>query len=99
LYRPDRSNNLLKVKDMKTTEVIIIGVTSGRGKFKDLAVLRYREPGTNITGTTVPPGNFEDRRAMLLNPDTVVGRTLTVSFQDRTDKGALRFPIGQAFVD
>lgn len=99
LYRPGRSDNLLKVKDMKSTEVVITGVRSGKGKAKDLAMLVYREPDTGIVGTLVPAASHPERRAMLLNPDSVIGRTMTVTFQDRMASGAMQFPVGQAFVD
>jgi hypothetical protein len=99
LYRPGRSNNLLKVKKFMTTEVVVTGVKAGRGKHKDLAVLSYKEPGTGKVGTVVAPGTFPVRRAMLLNPASVKGKTLTVSFQNRLLSGALRFPTAVGFRD
>lgn len=99
LYRPGRSDNLLKVKDMKSTEVIITGVLAGTGKAKDLARLRYKEPDTGIVGTLVPATTHAARREMLLHPESVIGRTMTVSFQDRMASGAMQFPVGLAFLD
>lgn len=97
LYRSDRSNFLLKVKDVFTTEVVVVSVRPGKGKHKDLAVLTYIEPTTGIKGTVVPPGKHEERREMLLNPDSVKGKVLTVKFQGRMTSGALRFPTSVAF--
>ncbi len=99
LYRPGRSDNLLKVKGLHSTEVLITGVKAGRGRAKDLAILMYKEPGTGITGTVVPAASHEERRAMLLNPNSVKGRTMTVSFQNRMTSGAMRFPVGLGFVN
>jgi hypothetical protein len=99
LYRPGRSNNLLKVKGLQTTEVVITGVRPGRGKAKDLATLVYKEPGTGMSGTVVPAATHVERRQMLLDPHSVKGRTMTVSFQNRMTSGALRFPVGVAFVN
>ncbi len=99
LYRPGRSDNLLKVKAMQTTEVIITGVKAGKGRAKDLATLMYKEPDTGITGTLVPSVPHEERRHMLISPESVKGRTMTVSFQNRMTSGAMRFPVGIAFVN
>lgn len=99
LYRPGRSDNLLKVKEMNTTEVIVTGVKPGRGKAKDLAVLTYREPGSSVSGTVVPASTHEQRREWLLHPELVKGRVLIVSYQNRMASGALRFPVGVAFVE
>lgn len=98
LYRPGRSKNLLKVKEQKTTEVIITGVKPGKGLAKDLATLTYREPDTGLTGTLVPAGTHQERREMLLNPSSVKGRIMTVSYQNRLKSGAMRFPVGEAFL-
>ncbi len=97
LYRPGRSDNLIKVKDGMETEVIITGVTSGKGKAKDLALFVYREPGTEITGVVTPAMPDEQRRYYLKNPKEVIGKTYTVSFQNRTRDGKLRFPKGIRF--
>lgn len=99
LYRPGRSDNLLKVKGLHTTEVVITGVKAGKGKAKDLAILVYKEPGTGIIGTVVPAATHDERRVMLLNPQSVKGRTMTVSFQNRMTSGAMRFPVGVAFLN
>lgn len=99
LYRPGRSDNLLKVKGLQTTEVLITGVRAGKGRAKDLATLTYKEPGTGIVGTVVPAATHDQRRHMLLHPESVKGRTMTVSFQNRMQSGALRFPVGIIFLD
>ena len=99
LYRPNRSDNLLKVKALQSTEVIITGVRSGRGEARDLATLVYREPGTGLVGTMLPAVTHEERRNYLLNPKSVIGRTMTVSYQNRMVSGKMRFPVGVAFVN
>lgn len=97
LYRPGRSDNLIKVKDTMETEVIITGVTSGRGKDKELALFIYKEPDTGITGVVTPAMTHEQRRHYLKNPADAIGKVYTVSFQNRTKDGKLRFPKGIAF--
>lgn len=98
LYRPGRSDALLKIKAFKSTEVLITGVKSGKNRAKDLAVLVYKEPGTSVVGTVVPSFSHEARREMLLHPEKVIGRMMLVTFQNRMKSGALRFPTGEAFV-
>src|SRR6185437_7436736 len=97
LYRPGRSDNLLKVKDIMTTEVKITGVTSGKGKFKELAMFIYEEVDTGHRGTFVPAGSFETRAHFLKHPEEAIGKYYTVKFQNRTKDGKLRFPIGIGF--
>ncbi len=97
LYRPGRSDNLIKVKDTMETEVIITGVTSGRGRAKELAIFLYKEPDTGLTGTVTPSMTHEQRRYYLKHPEEVIGKTYTVSFQNRTRDGKMRFPVGISF--
>ena len=88
-----RSANLQKVKTFLDDEYEIVGFTQGTGdetgcviwicKTKDEQEFRVR-----------PRGTREVRQELFQNGDTYTGKMLTVRYQELTDEGLPRFPVG-----
>ena len=93
-----RSNYLLKLKDFKTDEYKVIGMRECTGK--DVGTPTWvclTESGQEFT--VRPEGTQEKRREMFKNGDKYMGKMLTVKYQNLTDLGVPRFPVGIAFRD
>jgi DNA ligase-1 len=93
-----RSNYLLKLKDFKTDEYKVIGMRECTGK--DVGTPTWvclTENGQEFT--VRPEGTQEKRREMFKNGGKYIGKMLTVKYQNLTDLGVPRFPVGIAFRD
>ena len=93
-----RSNYLLKLKDFKTDEYKVIGMRECTGK--DVGTPTWvclTENGQEFT--VRPEGTQEKRREMFKNGDKYMGKMLTVKYQNLTELGVPRFPVGIAFRD
>jgi len=93
-----RSANLQKVKTFLDDEFEIVGFTQGTGdetgcviwicKTKDGKEFRVR-----------PRGTREERKLLFQNGKSYIGKMLTVRYQELTDDGIPRFPVGIAIRD
>ena len=93
-----RSPNLQKVKTFLDDEFEIVGFTQGTGdetgcviwicKTKDGKEFRVR-----------PRGTREERKLLFQNGKSYIGKMLTVRYQELTDDGIPRFPVGIAIRD
>ena len=93
-----RSNYLLKLKDFKTDEYKVIGMRECVGKDVGTPIwVCTTENGQEFT--VRPEGTQEKRRDMFKNGDRYIGKMLTVKYQNLTDLGVPRFPVGIAFRD
>ena len=93
-----RSNYLLKFKDFKTDEYEVVGVKDCSGK--DAGTPRWECITASGERFMVrPEGTLEHRRELFLNKDKYIGKMLTVKYQNLTDLGVPRFPVGIAFRD
>ena len=93
-----RSNYLLKLKDFKTDEYKVIGMRECTGK--DIGTPTWVCVTENGQEFTVrPEGTREKRREMFKNGDKYIGKMLTVKYQNLTELGVPRFPVGIAFRD
>jgi len=99
LYRlATRSENLQKFKEFEDAEFSIVGFTEGEGNEKG-AVIWICETGDKKQFRVRPKGTIEDRRDIFKKAQTYVGKKLTVKYQEMTDDGIPRFPIGLAIRD
>lgn len=89
-----RSWDLQKYKSFYETEFIISGVATGEGREKGAVIWECCTP-TGKTFRVRPCGSYEDRRALSENAASYIGRPLTVSYQELTEEGIPRFPIGK----
>lgn len=93
-----RSKRLMKVKAFQDAEFKTVSYTTGVGRFKDCAIWKCEMPGaSHLTFDVVVKGSMEDRRAMLADADSYVGRMLKVKYFKLTDEGKPQFPVGIAF--
>lgn len=97
LYKSKRTNDLLKVKTMKSADLLVMSLEEGGGKYKGklgrVNVL-YKD---NLVG--VGSGfSDEQREDFWKNPDKIAGKIIEVqyfeeSFDEKTKQPSLRLPI------
>lgn len=90
-----RSKTLQKYKEFIDQEYKIVGFTDGNGADKGLIIFEC-EYKFGKTFKVRPVGTKDIRRDMFLNGSNYIGKYLTVKYQELTDGGAPRFPIGLA---
>lgn len=98
LYRNGRSQNMLKYKDFEDEEVDIIGVQEAEGNQKGAVVFEVQDARGNKF-TSSMEGPLAQRRELFQHPELVIGKKLTIRFQELTNKGVPRFPVGVAIRD
>ena len=99
VYTPGhRSVNLLKHKDFVDEEFIIVDTMDGKGKFEGAIMFKCvtadgREFDCGLRGS------IDDRKVMFANREQYLGKLLTVKFQEKTEDGIPRFPVGISIRD
>ena len=93
LYKHGRSFDLLKLKDMQDAEYQIANVIEGKGKYKGCAIFVCLT-SEGKTFKVKAKGTFEKQRAYLLDINNLIGKMITVQFQELTKFNIPRFPIG-----
>ncbi|HUU87077.1 MAG TPA: hypothetical protein VMX17_04915 [Candidatus Glassbacteria bacterium] len=87
------SNDLEKVKEFEDAEFEIIGGKEGTGTDEGCVVYRCRtESGGEFDAR--PRGTVEDRRQMLIDLPTVIGKMLTIRFAEYSEDGIPLQPVG-----
>ena len=85
-------------KDFMTEEYKVIGMRECTGKDVGTPTWVCVTPSGNEF-TVRPEGTREIRREMFKNGSSYIGKMLTVKYQNLTDLGVPRFPVGIAFRD
>jgi len=98
LYKHSRSADLLKYKEFFDAEYEVIGFKEGEGQEKG-CVLWNCKTEDGKTFHCRPRGTREDRVELFQKGSEYVGKKLTVRYQELTDEGLPRFPVGIAFRD
>lgn len=94
-YENKRSYHLQKVKEFEDAEFEIVGVEEGRGKLQGLVGAFVCKTADGKEFKAKPAGDQEATKAYIQNPESVIGRLLTVQFQGLTGaNGVPRFPVG-----
>lgn len=93
-----RSNDLQKYKEFFDAEYPIIGFKEGDGVEKGL-VIWICKTAAGQEFAVRPRGTHEDRAAAYLKAESAVGKKLTVRYQELTNDGIPRFPVGIAIRD
>jgi len=93
-----RSKDLQKYKEFEDAEYKVTGFSEGEGLEKGLVIWTC-ETSTGKTFNVRPRGSHEDRAALFKEADDYIGKSLTVRYQELTDEGIPRFPVGIAFRD
>jgi chemotaxis protein histidine kinase CheA len=104
LYKPKRSNNVLKYKatlegaDMEEEEGKIVGVYEGKGNQSGAIMFEVIDPRGNQFKVGLM-GSIEKRRKMMKKGKSYIGKLLTYKYQNLTKYNVPRFPIGKAIRD
>ena len=93
-----RSANLQKVKTFLDGEYFIVGFTQGTGNETGCVIWECHTPAGQPFGVR-PRGTQEDRKVLFQNGSDYIGWQLTVRYQELTDDGVPRFPVGIAIRD
>lgn len=93
-----RSKDLLKRKDFQTEEYKIVGAEEADGR--DIGtVIWVVETEGGVVFRVRPRGSLDLRRQWWRGRTTYIGKLLTVRFQNLTEGGVPRFPVGIAIRD
>mgnify|MGYP002141761368 CR=1 FL=1 len=93
-----RDNQLLKYKYFVDDEFTIVGVVEGGGKEEGCAIFVCETPDKK-TFNVRPKGSKEYRQELWAEREALVGQPLTVRYQNLSDDGIPRFPVGLAVRD
>lgn len=97
IYQQSRSYNLQKYKHFTDDEYEIVDIKEATGNDAGTAILQCKtKDGLSFW---VRPKGSREYRAKLLVSDDVINKKLTVRYQNLTDKGIPRFPVGIAIRD
>ena len=88
-----RSYNLQKYKKFIDTEYEIIGATEGKGNDKG-TVIWICKTQNGTTFNVKPKGTRKDRKEKYKDRKKYYGKLLTVKYQELTNDGIPRFPVG-----
>jgi DNA ligase-1 len=96
VYRANyRSNDLQKYKEFMEDEYRIIDFKEGDGRDAG-AVIWVCETADGKEFTVRPRGTMEQRRVWFNDGESYIGKNLTVVYQELTEDGKPRFPVGKA---
>jgi DNA ligase-1 len=98
VYRGVRSKELQKYKEFQDDEYEVVDFRQGEGQEEGCVLWVCRTP-SGIPFSVRPRGTREDRAVLYQKGADYVGQRLTVRFQELTDDGVPRFPVGIAFRD
>jgi len=97
VYANNRSVHLQKYKEFFDMECEIVGYKEGEGL--DAGCVVWICMVDKKTFACRPRGTREERQELFKTGEDYVGRMLTVRYQEKTDEGLLRFPVGIAIRD
>ena len=99
-YQPNtRSIHLQKLKKSKDEKFEIIGFSAPNTGTEYGCVIWTWKAKNGKTFSVKPLGNLEERRQQFINGKKYLGKKLTVKYQELTNHGIPRFPIGLAIRD
>ena len=93
-----RSKGLQKYKDFLDSEFKIVGFKQGKGN--DVGTVIWKcETESGKTFDVRPTGSREMRMKQFEEGEKYIGKKLTVKYQEMTDEGVPRFPVGISIRD
>lgn len=98
LYRPGRRTNILKYKNMLDEEATIEKIISGKGREAGKALLGVRDIRGNFFFVR-PSYTFKERELWYQNQELVLNKKITIVFQELSEDGIPRFPVGKCIRD
>ena len=93
-----RSADLQKYKEFIDEEFPIIGGKAAEGSQEGCVIFRVKV-ADGIECDVSPRGSLEYKRRLFRELDTLIGKPLTVRYQERSEDGNLVFPVGIAIRD
>jgi len=97
-YTHGRSNNILKYKTFIDEETEVIGVENAKGTEEGKAILKVRDERGNEFSIRMR-ASFEERIKWLKDPSLVIGKNVTIRYQELSTYNVPRFPVGVAIRD
>lgn len=88
-----RSKHLQKFKEFHDAEFRIVGYKEGKGI--DAGTIIFECVVDDNVFSVRPKGTLKHRKDMFENGDSFVGKMLTVTYQELSEKGVPRFPVGK----
>jgi len=99
-YEPDkRSYNLQKYKKFTDSEYVIVDAEEGSGNDKGTVIWVCECKDGGVRFNVRPKGTREERKDAFENRESYFGKLLTVKYQELTDDGIPRFPVGLTIRD
>ena len=98
-YVHKRSYDLIKLKEMQDAEFPIVGIEEGRGKLQGHAIFVCQAAGMVGTFSVKMAGDTARLREYFNDHSLWEGKKLTVAYQNLTNYGIPRFPVGKAIRD
>lgn len=99
IYRTNyRSNDLQKYKEFFEDEFEIVGFGEGEGRDQGTIIWNCVTSGGREFSVR-PKGTIEYRKELFNNAHKYVGKMLTVIYQELSEQGVPRFPVGKAIRD
>ena len=96
LYRMNyRSKELCKYKEFEEAEYVITGFTQGEGRDEGTVIWVCQTPDGKPFNVR-PRGTVEQRREWFQLGKEYVGKKLTVVYQNLSEQGVPRFPVGKS---
>lgn len=90
-----RSKDLQKYKEFMESEYTIVGFTEGEGRDQGTVIWECEiEEGGARFGVR-PKGTIEYRRELFADAEKYIGQKLTVVYQELSEYGVPRFPVGK----
>lgn len=89
----NRSADLQKYKEFFDEEFTIVGGKEGTGLHEGCVIFEVETDSGN-TFNVYPRGSLEQRREMFENLDDLIGKQLTVRYQEKSEDGIPIFPVG-----
>jgi ATP-dependent DNA ligase len=98
-YEHKRSYGLLKMKEFLDDEFVITGAELGRGKLSDAVAAFVCQTAEGKIFRAKMEGSYDVLREFAKDDSMWKGKKLTVCYQNLTDDGIPRFPIGKGIRD
>jgi len=99
LYQENyRSNDLMKYKEFFEGEYLIVDFKEATGRDAGTVIWECETPEGRKFSVR-PRGTYEARREWFCNAKSFVGKQLTVIYQELSEMGVPRFPVGKAIRD
>lgn len=99
LYQENyRSNDLMKYKEFFESEYRIVGFKEASGRDAGTVIWECETPEGRRFHVR-PRGTVDARKIWFENAESIVGKNLTVIYQELSEMGVPRFPVGKAIRD